>query len=180
MPGTRILLAFATAVAMLGFGTAGAAASEPENIQPAGVGRQLAEVRLATAPFHAVEVAEWAGYRPAGPCAEAPDGSGAMGYHYANPELSADPGLDIHRPEALLYERWGGRLHLTGVEYIRTDADQDLATDDDRPSLFGLPFDGPMLGHEPGQPIHYDLHAWVWKHNRAGTFAQWNPTVSCP
>lgn len=41
-------------------------------------------------------------------------------------------------------------------------------------------FDRPMLGHEPGQPIHYDLHAWAWKANPAGTFAQWNPRVSCP
>lgn len=42
------------------------------------------------------------------------------------------------------------------------------------------PFDGPTLGHEPGMPIHHDLHAWVWKHNPAGTFAQFNPRVSCP
>ena len=64
---------------------------------------------------------------------------------------------------------------------IVVDKDQNLATDDDRPSLFGVPFDGPMLGHEPGMPIHYDLHAWLWKKNPKGKFARWNPTVgTCP
>ena len=36
---------------------------------------------------------------------------------------------------------------------------------------FGRGFDGPMEGHEPGMPVHYDLHAWVWKRNPGGTFA---------
>jgi hypothetical protein len=73
-----------------------------------------------------------------------------------------------------------GRLRLIGVEYYRTDADQDPGTDTDRPRLSGRAFDGPMAGHEPVQPVHYDLHAWVWKRNPAGTFAQWNRRVSCP
>jgi hypothetical protein len=34
--------------------------------------------------------------------------------------------------------------------------------------------------HEPGMPVHYDLHAWIWKRNPAGTFAMWNPRVECP
>ena len=59
------------------------------------------------------------------------------------------------------------------------DADQTLATDDDRPSLFGRGFDGPMPGHNPSMPIHYDLHAWVLDTNPAGTLSQWNPTLHC-
>ena len=54
------------------------------------------------------------------------------------------------------------------------------ATDDDRPSIFGRPFDGPMLGHAPGMPIHYDLHVWVAERNPEGLFAQWNPAIACP
>jgi hypothetical protein len=23
-------------------------------------------------------------------------------------------------------------------------------------------------------------HAWIWKHNPAGMFADWNPEVTCP
>ena len=41
-------------------------------------------------------------------------------------------------------------------------------------------FDGPMDGHGPGQPRHYDKHAWLWAHNPAGTWASWNPALSCP
>jgi hypothetical protein len=142
-------------------------------------GDGLAQVRKATARFHSVEAARQAGYEPAGPCAEDPS-LGGMGFHYVNQQLVADRALRPTEPEAVLYELRHGELRLVAVEYIRNDADQDLNTDEDRPWLFGRPFDGPMLGHEPGQPIHYDLHAWAWKSNPAGTFAQWNPRVSCP
>ena len=47
------------------------------------------------------------------------------------------------------------------------------------PSLFGQSFQGPMAGHVPGMPWHYDLHVWAWSENPAGRFAQWNPTLSC-
>jgi hypothetical protein len=141
---------------------------------------QLSEVRRATARFHSVREARRAGYERASECVQEP-GQGGMGYHYVHPDLAADRKLDPRAPEALLYEPTAsGRLHLVAVEYIRADADQNKQTDDDRPSLFGVPFDGPMDGHSPGQPIHYDLHAWVWKHNPSGTFAQYNPDVSCP
>ena len=69
---------------------------------------------------------------------------------------------------------------LVAAEWIVVDKDQNLETDDDRPSLFGMPFDGPMAGHEEGMPIYYDLHVWLWKKNPSGMFARWNPTVTCP
>lgn len=174
MRTVRSTLGMATAVAVAVLATAPVAlGASPDH-------RQIGKVKRATARFHSVDVARSAGYRPVGPCAQEP-GSGAMGYHYANDGLVADPGLDLRWPEALLYERRrGAGLRLVGVEYIRFDADQDLGTDFDRPWLFGRPFDGPMLGHEPGMPIHYDLHAWVWKRNPSGTFAQFNPRVRCP
>jgi hypothetical protein len=86
----------------------------------------------------------------------------------------------LRKPEILVYQPRGERRRLVAVEYFRPDADGRLDTDDDRPYLFGRGFDGPMEGHEPGMPVHYDLHAWVWKHNPAGTFAQHNPRVTCP
>ena len=58
-------------------------------------------------------------------------------------------------------------------------ADQDLTTDEDRPNLLGVPFNGPMLGPEDGEPIHYDLHAWLFVANPAGVLAPWNPKVTC-
>jgi hypothetical protein len=104
----------------------------------------------------------------------------AMGYHYVN-FSRLDTTLEPSRPEALLYAATaGGGRRLAGAEWIVVDRDQDLATDDDRPTLFGHPFDGPMPGHGPGMPIHYDLHAYAWVTNPDGGFATWNPTITCP
>ncbi len=43
----------------------------------------------------------------------------------------------------------------------------------------GHPFEGPMPGHEPGMPVHYDLHAWVFTDNPSGNLAAWNPKITC-
>lgn len=110
----------------------------------------------------------------------APAGS-YMGYHYVRPKL-----LDFHvepgQPEAVLYKQdASGKRVLTGIEYIVVDADQDLATADDRPSLWGHAFDGPMPGHGGGMPIHYDLHVWTHDDNPAGAWQAWNtsPQLDC-
>ena len=140
----------------------------------------LRRARAATRKFRDVNVARAAGYAATGECAQDPK-YGGMGIHYANPDLVADGQLDVTKPEVLVYQPMrSGKLRLGAVEYFQADADQDLATDPDRPSLFDLPFDGPMLGHEPGMPIHYDLHVWLYRHNPAGLFAAWNPRVHCP
>jgi hypothetical protein len=55
-----------------------------------GRGDGLGKVRKATARFHSFEAALQAGYEPAGPCAEEP-GMGAMGFHFVNQRLVADP-----------------------------------------------------------------------------------------
>jgi hypothetical protein len=141
---------------------------------------QLREARRATRGFRDVDAAKAAGYAPARECAADPK-YGGMGIHYANQKLIADGRLDITRPEILVYQPTAdGTLRLGALEYFQVDGDQDLATSDDRPSLFGVPFDGPMLGHEPGMPIHDDLHVWLYKNNPAGIFAAFNPRVHCP
>ena len=140
----------------------------------------LRRARHATRAFRDVASARAAGYAPTGPCAEDPK-YGGMGIHYANERLVADGELDVTRPEILVYQpRRGGGLRLGAIEYFQADADQELATDADRPTLFGLPFDGPMLGHDAAMPVHYDLHVWLYRHNPAGKFAMWNPRVHCP
>jgi hypothetical protein len=140
----------------------------------------LRRARAATRKFRSVKVARAAGYAATGECVQDPK-YGGMGIHYANQELVADGKLDVAKPEILVYQPMpSGRLRLGAIEYFQADADQDLATDPDRPFLFDLPFDGPMLGHEAGMPIHYDLHVWLYRHNPAGRFAMWNPRVHCP
>jgi hypothetical protein len=146
-------------------------------LSKADTAKRLAAVRRATARFRDVSEARRAGYVPPPNCVA--EAAGGMGFHYTHPALAADRKLRIRTPEVLLYEKRNGRLHLTGVEYFRADADQRLDTNDDLPRLFGRDFDGPMEGHEPGMPVHYDLHAWVWKKNPSGTFAQFNPRVRC-
>lgn len=160
----------ALVVALVGIVTA--AASPPDELQA---------VKAATARYHSFAQAQADGYTIAGePCVAAP-GLGAMGIHAVNPALIADPAINPTQPEILLYlPKANGRLELIGVEYLKVDADQNLATDADRPSVFGQPFDGPMPGHTPTMPIHYDLHVWFWADNPAGMFARFNPSLSCP
>jgi hypothetical protein len=102
-----------------------------------------------------------------------------MGFHFVSGAAMGDGRLDPARPEILNYAPGPTGLQLVAAEYFKPDADQNLATDDDRPSLFGRAFDGPMPGHAPGMPIHYDLHVWFWKRNPTGMFAIWNPDVRC-
>jgi hypothetical protein len=170
----------AAAVAAPACGAAGAQTTAgPRGDIPGAMHDQLKDVRRATRAYKDVEVAEAAGYVPAGPCVDDPK-YGGMGFHYENLALIEDGELDPLRPEVLVYQPTkNGELRLGAVEYLRYDDDQDLATDDDRPWLFDVPFDGPMLGHSPTMPIHYDLHVWLYRHNPAGIFAMWNPRVSC-
>lgn len=139
---------------------------------------RLAQVIRATERYNEPAAAVADGFVPTDHCIASPEGG--MGYHYVHPERLADPRLHVTEPEILIYadDDRGGRT-LAAVEWFRADADQDLATDDDRPKLLGVDFDGPMPGHEPGMPVHYDLHAWIGTANPNGAFEDWNPAVSC-
>ncbi len=176
----RAAIAAALTFAMLAAGAAASQAHPGPGHAEARPGDDLRRARMATRVFRDVDAARAAGYATTGECAEDPK-YGGMGIHYTNPERIADGKLDVTKPEILVYQPdRRGRLRLGAVEYFQADADQDLATDEDRPWLFGMPFDGPMLGHDDGMPIHYDLHVWLYRHNPAGTFAMWNPNVRCP
>jgi hypothetical protein len=166
-------------LAFLGMGVAGLAAVIPALGGDGPLPAELQQVRAAVAKYHSFTQAQKYGYTAAGePCVASP--SGTMGIHAINPPLLADPGIDPLQPEILLYVRKdNGQMKLVGVEYWKADADQNLATDNDRPSLFGRGFDGPMPGHNPTMPIHYDLHVWVAENNPSGVFAQFNPALSC-
>ncbi len=170
------------------------ASTEAKPAEPP-LGAQLAAVRAATAPYHDVDAAIAAGYLPpTGPCVFSP--AGAMGIHTPNPALTSDQSVDPLRPEVLLYlPKPGGGVRLVGVEYFMTvlvtnggpptpwfspdpwGAEYSVVTP--TPSLFGETFAGPMAGHDPGMPWHFDLHVWVWRPNPSGMFALWNPAISC-
>jgi len=142
----------------------------------AGMGAILGQVRAATAKYHDVDAALADGFVPFSPCVSEP-GEGGMGYHYAK-IARVDGQVDPAAPEVLLYapdDR--GKLELVAVEFFEVVALWETLHDSP-PSLGSVPFNGPMV-HD-GLPLHYDLHAWVWRENPAGTFAQFNPKVQCP
>jgi len=149
--------------------TGGASASPPDAVQAA---------KAASAKFHSIRQAEAAGYALASPCVASP--AGGMGFHYENPALMADDAIDAALPEILVYAaKANGKLELVALEYWKRDSDGSLLTDADRPSVLGQAFDGPMPGHSPVMPVHYDLHVWVYEANQSGTFAPFNPAVAC-
>ncbi len=135
----------------------------------------LDKVRDATEKFRKLSRAQAAGYNLVPGldyCFDNP-GVGGMGYHYINTAL-LDAKVNARRPEAMVYASGrNGKLELVAVEYIVDAAAWD-AKHSERPSLFGEDFEpNPALGV-------YTLHAWIWKHNPLGVFADWNPRVSCP
>jgi hypothetical protein len=143
-------------------------------------GAQRLVLLQATAQFRDIQRAVAAGYQPTDECVP------GMGYHYGRPALVNDVNVDPTMPEILVYARDArGSLRLIALEFFRADADGDTTTSEDRPTLFGHPFDGPMDGHPvppgtPPMPVHYDLHIWLYRHNPAGELSPNNPTIRCP
>jgi hypothetical protein len=130
----------------------------------------VADARNATAKFHDVGAATHASYERALPCFDRP-GVGGMGQHYVNSGLFNNV-VDVSQPEALVYEVDGDRLELVAVEYI---IPLDDWTSSDPPSLLGHSFTrNDALGL-------WALHAWIWRPNPLGMFANYNPSVKlCP
>jgi len=135
---------------------------------------QWTKVLFALAKYKDVNKALADGYIPVSGC-EALPGQGGMGFHYLHPGLASDLVTDPFKPEILLYApNSAGGLDLLGPEYFQADAGQA------RPTANGQAFDGPMPGHNPQMPVHYDLHVWLFRYNPAGLFAPWNSRVKCP
>jgi hypothetical protein len=182
------------AVVVAGIAPLAATAAAPPNAavgvhtpsaDDAAVRDQLAQVRRATARFHNVDAARRAGYelgwvngsgeRIITGCVSHPT-AGAMGFHYFNAELMADLAVDLLQPEVLVYEPGPrGRLRLVAVEWVARGAASNPPGVSEPPTVLGMPMHilVPQVGF-------YITHAWIWKPNPAGMFADWNPAVTCP
>jgi len=175
-------------IAVLGAATAGVALARSGPLTA-----DAQAIRASVAVFHSYPEAVAAGYSVGQePCVSSP--AGTMGIHALNPALLASGTIDPLQPPILLYlPRENGKLRLVGAEYwhialantsngpapwFGADA-PPLGFFNSAPSLLGHTFNGPMPGHNPQMPWHYDLHAWVIENNPAGTFSQWNPSISC-
>lgn len=169
----RRILAAAVLVATAGVVVPSATAiADPGAHDRAASTGTVAEVRKAIAPFRSVQAALDAGYVPVSGCETSPDGG--MGIHYMNPRYAVPGPVDPATPAILLYAPDSdGTLQLLGAEYWQPEVGQPV------PHLAGQPFDGPMDGHGPDMPRHYDLHVWTEVANPSGVFAPWNPRVSC-
>jgi hypothetical protein len=137
------------------------------------VRRDLATLRRVTAPFHSFRKAKAAGWlTKITDCMTDPNGAGGMGFHYGNTALINNSTVSVDKPELLLYEpEEDGGLRLVAVEYIipYTYHSRKSAP----PVLFGQQF------KQNDTFQLWGLHAWVWKENPSGIFANWNPRVSC-
>lgn len=162
------LLAFTTA-ALAGLGGRQNEAETATNLVEA--------VRQATERYKNAAEAEAAGYGLFHGCVSGPQ-EGAMGVHLVNGDLVGDGALDPAQPEALLYEVKNGRMQLAGVEYV-VIAEAWHAANEAPPVLLGQLFNYVGSPNRYGIPAFYELHVWAWKDNPSGTFADWNPKVSC-
>lgn len=152
---------------------------------------QLSAAREATAQYHQESKALEDGFVGDPICVQRP-GFGGMGIHYLNRERMNDISVDPTLPEMLLYQpKPNGKMRLVALEYFAPVLSNGQpwfggpnnpppVIDNPGPVLFGRRFDGPMPGHNPSMPWHYDLHVWAWRHNHNGLFTQFNPKVSCP
>jgi len=130
----------------------------------------LAGARNATAALHDVNAAVAAGYQRLLPCFDLP-GVGGMGQHYVNTSR-LDATVVANQPEALVYEVNGDRLQLVAIEYIIPWSAWVSAAP---PQLYGRSFTSVTSLHL------WALHAWIWRPNPDGMFANYNPNVKlCP
>jgi hypothetical protein len=93
-----------------------------------------------------------------------------------NAELMDDLDVDVLQPEVLVYAPGPrGRLQLVAVESVARGPNTNPPGVSEPPTVLGMPMHilVPAVGF-------YIKHAWVWRSNPAGMFADWNPRVTCP
>src|SRR6201999_4121010 len=123
---------------------------------------QLVEdVRNATRQFLDVNYAVSAGYGAAFGCVSGPD-HGAMGIHYVNGDVVKKNELSIEYPQALIYEPFGEKRQLVGVEYI-VDATKWLKDNKGAtPQLDGQDFQFVGAPNRFNLDPFFELHVWAW------------------
>ena len=99
-----------------------------------------------------------------------------MGYHYFRWDLMDDPAIDPDHPEVLVYHTGGdGQMKLGAVEWVVPKVKWEAAGNTAPPVVYGttLHVINPVLNW-------YLAHAWMYVHNPAGLWSDWNPDVTCP
>ena len=131
--------------------------------------QQLAELRIATAPYREVDAAKAAGFMELTGCMSDPVKGGTGMLYGMTSRFDATPQPDA--PEMLVYApEANGKLRLVAAEFA---VPLDAWTSTEPPMLFGQAF------HKHKLFGLWVLHAWIWKTNPSGMFAEYNPTVLC-
>ena len=142
-------------------------ASSGQTAQDAQLRSAVETMRRVTARYHNLTAATDDGFLLLHPCESRP-GEGPVGIVYYHPTRLMDGVADVASPDALIYEpRANGKPRLVGVEFAVLNTGQAA------PTLLGQTF---QAEDEFGV---YALHAWVWRQNPEGLFAETNPRVSC-
>ena len=130
----------------------------------------IATLQRVTARYHNLKAALDDDFVLLHPC-EARGDEGPVGTVYINIARLMDGVIDPESPDGLIYEpAKNGALHLVAVEFATPKA---LWTGAELPTFLGATF---QSEDEFGV---YALHAWVWRNNPEGLFAETNPRVSC-
>jgi hypothetical protein len=167
----------------------------------------LDQVEALTQKYRDVNVAKAEGYTTDHKCTTAemlgfPKERGAMGLHYVRRDLlglpakPAPPGsgrvhgtgtyTDFRKPSMLVYEpEADGSLQLVAVENLVFASAWRDAGRKGPPTFHGQSY--VLLADKPetkvdeahGWEPHYELHAWVFRRNPNGMYAEFSPLVTC-
>ena len=131
----------------------------------------IATIQRVTARYHDLNVALGEGFTLLHECEVRP-GEGPVGEVYVNFTRLLDGVIDPETPDALVYEPAGrsGRPKLVAAEFA---IPYPLWTQPEPPKFLDATF---QREDEFGV---FALHAWVWRQNPEGLFAETNPNVSC-
>jgi len=130
----------------------------------------IATLQRVTARYHDLNAAFADQFVLLHPCEDRP-GEGPVGTVYINISRLMDGVINPELPDALIYEPGSdGRQNLVGVEFAVPYA---LWTGQQPPQFLGATF------QQEEEFQVFALHAWVWRNNPDGLFAETNPRVSC-
>jgi hypothetical protein len=133
------------------------------------VDRLIRTLHRVTARYHDIELAKRDGFVLLHDC-ETRLNDEPVGTVYVNMSRLTDGVINPERPDALIYEPTATGLRLVGVEFA---IPYTLWTKPQPPQLLGATF---QREDEFGV---FALHAWVWRRNPNGLFAETNPRVAC-
>ena len=129
----------------------------------------ISTLQRVTARYHDINTAINDDFVLLHPC-EVRGDEGPVGTVYVNIARLTDGVIDPESPDALIYEpARNGDLRLVGVEF----AIPQTMTGGVPPTFLGATFQ-----NEDEFGV-FALHAWVWRNNPEGLFAETNPRVSC-